>query len=124
MMSKSRLFLSTFVIALAASAAGCADHPVAGNQRHGAPDAAVASSKKVTLYDVPRQVLEAAADLGYRPVNVKGRLLFCQREADTGSIISQLHCVPAARLINSLELRREAIHQIEQTHSGCSPTTC
>lgn len=127
-MSRSRVFLPAIIMALAATAAGCADHPVAGTQRHGTAGAAVASavasSKKMTLYDVPRQVLAAAANLGYKPTEIKGRLLFCQKEADTGSIISTYHCVDAASLISELESQREGIDRLERSNTGCYQATC
>jgi len=108
-------------MALAATVAGCADHPVASGQH---PGAAVAASSKMTRYGVPRQVLEAAADLGYRPRKFKGRIVFCQRESAVGSIIPKYRCVGRSALTTEIQARKAVLRRLERANSGCYQSTC
>lgn len=119
MMSVSRVCCPALLMALAAIAAGCADHPVTAGQHPGA-----AASSKYTRYGVPRKVLEAAADLGYRPRKFKGRIVFCQNESAVGSIIPKYRCVGRAALAAEIQDQRTALQRLSRANSGCYQSTC
>ncbi len=110
-MTRSRLFIAVCLMALAALEAGCADHP-AGSGNGSTSAASIAS--QANRFGVSAKLLAAAGNLGYNPKIVNGKTVFCQKEANTGSIIAQYHCVGAASLRLALLQQRTMRHQLER----------
>jgi hypothetical protein len=110
-MSRSSLLIGACLMALAALEAGCADRP-AGSGRGSTGAASVAS--RANRFGVSAKLLAAAANLGYNPKTVNGKTVFCQKEANTGSIIAQYHCMGAASLRLALLQQRTMRHQLER----------
>ena len=110
-MTRSSLFAAACLMALAALAAGCADRP-AGSGQGSTRTASVAS--QANRFGVSAKLLAAAGNLGYNPKIVNGKTVFCQKEANTGSIIAQYHCIGAASLRITLLQQRRMRHQLER----------
>lgn len=89
------------------AAAGCADHRGASARTFPGASAAV---------------LAAAGTMGFSPVIVKGKTLFCQREELTGSIIARERCIGVQAVRDDIAARRTIVHQIRQP-LGASPRT-
>lgn len=122
-MGKSRLFLTAFIMVLAATAAGCADHPVAGGAGHNGAGALVTSSK-MTRYGVSRHELAEASALGYAPRKVKGQYLFCRSETLTGTMIPRYSCVGGARLAFDLQEQHRNIERMQRQVNHCYNASC
>ncbi len=110
-MTRQSLSIVACLMALAALEAGCADHPAASGQGS-TRSASVAS--QANHFGVSAKLLEAAGNLGYNPKIVNGKTVFCQQEANTGSIIAQYHCIGAASLRVTLLQQHRMRHQLER----------
>lgn len=115
-MTRPHLFISVCVMALATVAAGCADHPASDGQPSGSSSAEPASGH-AHRFGVSPKLLAAASNLGYNPRVVNGKTVFCQKEANTGSIISHYYCVNAASLRIQLLQENHSRNRLERATS-------
>lgn len=98
-MTQSSFLPAAILAALVVAQAGCADHPAAPARAFPGASAAVVA---------------AAAGMGFSPVLVKGKTLFCQREELTGSIIARERCIGVQAVRDDVAARRAIVHQITQ----------
>ncbi len=98
-MTQSPFLLAAILAALVVAEAGCADRPSAPAKSFPGASAAV---------------LAAAGSMGFSPVLVKGKTLFCQRQELTGSIIPRERCIGVQAVRDDIAARRAIVHQIRQ----------
>jgi hypothetical protein len=97
--TQSPALLIAALAALAVAEAGCANHPAR-------------PASRVTV-DVSPALLDAAHKLGYSPVLHNGKIIYCQREELTGSMVPTEQCIGEAALVGDIAAQREALQDLE-----------
>lgn len=116
-MASSRLLSMALLATLTVIGSGCADQPGGRNTNAGGAAAASLSSE-LTL-------LQAATELGYSPLVVEGKTLFCKREQLTGSMVPSTHCVDADFVMAEARTQRQNIEALDQQPTpGKPPPKC
>jgi hypothetical protein len=106
--TKSPVLLIAALAALAVAEAGCASHPAR-------------PASQLTV-DVSPELLDAAHKLGYSPVFRDGKIIYCQREELTGSMVPTQNCIGEAALVGDIAAQREALEDLQNARGqGSKP---
>lgn len=73
-----------------------------------------AGSSAVASLPAELTLLQAASELGYSPVVIKGNTVFCKREQLTGTMVPTTYCVDADFVMAQARTERESIEALDQ----------
>ncbi len=106
-MTASPLLLRVAILAaLAVAEAGCAARPARPSSPGGV--------------GVPSTLLEAAHRLGYTAELDDGKVVYCQHETQTGSMVPQEHCIDEAALEADIATQQEALDELKTNRGATS----